>query len=136
VRGVNIPYYISTGEGGKASVPTGRWYPVFGKHESGWLNKAGEKAINAFYGSKELALGATKLNYYLGDLSSIESQIPIMTKNGNDIINKDLQPMSHSEASANPDEFKKRVNSFLARLGSEPYYKVNSPSQQPPAVKG
>ncbi len=130
VRGVNVPYYISTGSGGKASVPTGKWYPVFGRHSSGWLNKGGEDSINKFYGSKVLALNASRLNNALGDLSSVEAQIPFMKKTGDAIINKDLQPMGHSEVSANPDEFKKRVNSFLAKLGSEPFYKVNATQPQ------
>jgi hypothetical protein len=130
VRGVNVPYYISTGQGGKASVPTGKWYPVFGVHSSGWLNKGGEDSINKFYGSKMLALNAGRLNNALGDLSSVEAQIPFMKKTGIEIINKDLQPMGHSEVSANPDEFKKRVNAFLAKLGSEPFYKVNATQTQ------
>jgi hypothetical protein len=130
VRGVNVPYYISTGSGGKASVPTGKWYPVFGVHSSGWLNKGGEDSINKFYGSKMLALNADRLNNALGDLSSVEAQIPFMKKTGIAIINKDLQPMSHSEVSANPDEFKKRVNSFLAKLGSDPFYQVKATQPQ------
>ena len=136
VRGVNVPYYISTGSGGKASVPTGKWYPVFGVHSSGWLNKGGEDSINKFYGSKMLALNANRLNNALGDLSSVEAQIPFMKKTGIAIINKDLQPMGHSEVSANPDEFKKRVNAFLAKLGSEPFYKVNSSPQQQSVAEG
>ena len=130
VRGVNIPYYISTGGGGKASVPTGKWYPIFGRHSSGWLNKGGEDSINKSYGSNALALGSSRLNNMLGDLSSMESQIPFMKKSGDAIINRDLQPMSYSEVSANPDEFKKRVNSFLAKLGSSPFYKVNATETQ------
>jgi len=130
VRGVNVPYYISTGQGGKASVPTGKWYPVFGVHSSGWLNKGGEDSINKFYGSKLLALNAGRLNNALGDLSSVEEQIPLMKKTGFAIINKDLQPMGHAEVSANPDEFKKRVNAFLAKLGSEPFYQVNATQTQ------
>ena len=130
VRGVNIPYYISTGGGGKASVPTGKWYPIFGRHSSGWLNKGGEDSINKSYGSNVLALGSSRLNNMLGDLSSMESQIPFMKKSGDAIINRDLQPMSYSEVSANPDEFKKRVNSFLAKLGSPPFYKVNATETQ------
>jgi hypothetical protein len=129
VRGVNVPYYISTGQGGKASVPTGKWYPVFGVHSSGWLNKGGEDSINKFYGSKMLALNAGRLNNALGDLSSVEAQIPFMKKTGFAIINKDLQPMGHSEVSANPNAFKERVNSFLAKLGEGPYYTIDKPKE-------
>jgi hypothetical protein len=131
VKGVNIPLYISTGQGGKASVATGKWYPVFGVDPStGWLNKGGEASINKFYGSKILALAAARLNNTLGDLSNVEDKLPAMKRSGQSVINKDLQPMGYSEAAANPDEFKKRVNSFLAKLGEGPFYPVDNPKEQ------
>ena len=128
IKGVNVPYYISTGDGGKASVPTGKWYPVFGVHSSGWLNKGGEASINNFYGSRLLRLNAGRLNNALGDLRSVEDKIPFMKKPGREVINKDLQPMGHSEVSANPNEFKNRVNSFLAKLGEAPFYTLDKPA--------
>jgi len=35
VNGVKVPFYISTGTGGKASVPAGKWYPFLGWPERG-----------------------------------------------------------------------------------------------------
>ena len=122
VRGVNIPYYISTGGGGKASVPTGKWYPVFGIHSSGWLNKGTEESINKFYGSKELARGAEILNKYLGDLRSVEDKIPLMKSDGYSIINKNVKPMSWHEVDSNVTEFKKRINAVLVQIGDAPHY--------------
>ena len=122
VRGVNIPFYISTGGGGKASVPTGKWYPVFGIHSSGWLNKGTEESINKFYGSKELARGAEILNKYLGDLRSVEDKIPLMKSDGYSIINKNLKPMSWHEVDSNVTEFKKRINAVLVQIGDAPHY--------------
>ena len=122
VRGVNIPYYISTGGGGKASVPTGKWYPVFGIHSSGWLNKGTEESINKFYGSKELARGAEILNKYLGDLRSVEDKIPLMKSDGYSIINKNVKPMSWHEVDSNVNEFKKRINAILVQIGDAPHY--------------
>ena len=122
VRGVNIPFYISTGGGGKASVPTGKWYPVFGIHSSGWLNKGTEESINKFYGSKELARGAEILNKYLGDLRSVEDKIPLMKPDGYSIINKNLKPMSWNEVDSNVNEFKKRINAILVQIGDAPHY--------------
>jgi hypothetical protein len=122
VRGVNIPFYISTGGGGKASVPTGKWYPVFGIHSSGWLNKGTEESINKFYGSKELARGAEILNKYLGDLRSVEDKIPLMKPDGYSIINKNLKPMSWDEVDSNVTEFKKRINAVLVQIGDAPHY--------------
>ena len=122
VRGVNIPYYISTGGGGKASVPTGKWYPVFGIHSSGWLNKGTEESINKFYGSKELARGAEILNKYLGDLRSVEDKIPLMKPDGYLIINKNVKPRSWHEVDSNVTEFKKRINAVLVQIGDAPHY--------------
>jgi hypothetical protein len=122
IRGVNIPFYISTGGGGKASVPTGKWYPVFGIHSSGWLNKGTEESINKFYGSKELARGAEILNKYLGDLRSVEDKIPLMKSDGYSIINKNVKPMSWHEVDSNVTEFKKRINAVLVQIGDAPHY--------------
>jgi hypothetical protein len=122
VGGVYVPYYISTGEGGKASVPTGKWYPVFGRHTSGWLNKGGENAINQFYGSKMLELHAKRLNNSVGNILD-DMTVPAMKKAGDTVINKDMQPMSHSEANGNPKEFMKRINNVLVKIGSKPFYK-------------
>jgi GNAT superfamily N-acetyltransferase len=131
VKGVNIPLYISTGSGGKASVPTGKWYPIFGVDpSSGWLNKGSEASINKFYGSRILALQAARLNNALGDLSSVEDKLPLMKKSGLGIINKDLQPMGYYEVSANPNAFKERINSFLAKLGEGPHYNIDKPKEQ------
>nr|DAD58590.1 MAG TPA: protein of unknown function DUF4115 [Bacteriophage sp.] len=38
INGVHVPFYMSTGLGGKENVQTGLWYPFFGIKD-GWLNK-------------------------------------------------------------------------------------------------
>ena len=129
VRGVNVPFYISTGEGGKLSVPTGMWYPFFGSGPSGYLNKGTEDSINKFYGSKVFERYASLLNRELGNLMTVQKQIPPMKKEGRSIINKDMSPMDHAEIEANPEEFKKRVNAFLAKIGDKPFYTVNTAKQ-------
>jgi len=128
-RGVNVPFYISTGEGGKLSVPTGMWYPFFGSGPSGYLNKGTEDSINKFYGSKTFGSYARFLNRELGNLMTVQKQIPPMKKEGRSIINKDMSPMEHAEIKANPEEFKKRVNAFLAKIGDKPFYTVNTAKQ-------
>ena len=122
VRGVHVPFYISTGEGGKLSVPTGMWYPFFGSGPSGYLNKGTEDSINKFYGSKVFERYASLLNRELGNLMTVQEQVPMMKKSGRDIINQDMAPMDHAEIEANPEEFKKRVNAFLAKIGDKPFY--------------
>jgi hypothetical protein len=130
VRGVHVPFYISTGEGGKKSVPTGMWYPFFGSGPSGYLNKGTEDSINKFYGSKVFERYASLLNRELGNLMTVQDQIPMMKKDGRAIINHDMAPMDHAEIQANPEEFKKRVNTFLAKIGDKPFYPVATVPQQ------
>jgi hypothetical protein len=128
INGVNMPFYISTGEGGKASVPAGKWYPFFGTGPSGWLNKGSEKTINAFYGSGILKSFANLLNLKLGDLRSNEKDIPYIVKSARDIINKDmLDPQNHfgAEDLGEIKKFKNRINSILKRLGDDPFYAVD-----------
>jgi hypothetical protein len=48
INGVNIPFYVSTGSGGKKNVPVGKWYPYFG-HIDGYFVKTDENQINKSY---------------------------------------------------------------------------------------
>ena len=130
IKGTYVPYYISTGHGGKLSVPTGKWYPVFGVAKSGWLNKGGEVAINKFYDSKRLALNAARLNNALGDLTTVEKEVPMMGKGAMAIINRNMRPMDHGEVVANPQEFMLRVNEILVKLGDQPFYKTSNESMK------
>ena len=68
VNGVQVPFYLSTGEAGKKNVEAGKWYPIFGIGERGWLNKGTQKEINDFYGSPELKAVAEQLNSQIGDI--------------------------------------------------------------------
>ena len=67
VNGKAIPFYLSTGLGGKAKVPPGHWYPFLGiDPNEGWINKGSESEILDFYGSQELRDVAQKLDAQLG----------------------------------------------------------------------
>jgi len=48
INGVSIPFYVSTGSGGKKNVPIGKWYPYFG-HIDGFYVKLDENRINKSY---------------------------------------------------------------------------------------
>lgn len=73
INGRNIPFYLSTGHGGKADVTSGKWYPVFGISESGWLNKLSGKEINNYYGSNVLKGISEALDRKIGDIRNDES---------------------------------------------------------------
>ena len=72
VNGVRVPFYLSTGRGGKKTVPAGKWYPFFGYGADGWINKGTEEDINNFYGSSALAAKAEQLNSSIGDARNLD----------------------------------------------------------------
>jgi ADP-ribose pyrophosphatase YjhB (NUDIX family)/DNA polymerase III epsilon subunit-like protein len=64
INGVKVPFYMSTGAGGKKNVDAGKWYPIFGiSPVTGWFNKGlTEQAINEYHNSPELRAVAEWLN--------------------------------------------------------------------------
>jgi hypothetical protein len=68
VNGQPVPFYHSTGAGGKDDVESGRWYPFFGIGEDGWINKTKGQEINNYYGSPELRRVAEMLDSSTGDI--------------------------------------------------------------------
>jgi hypothetical protein len=69
VGGRTVPFYVSTGGGGKAGVPTGKWYPFFGLGKNGFFNKGWEEAqINSYYGNPTLAHVAHTLDTTFGNV--------------------------------------------------------------------
>ena len=55
INGHRIPFYRSTGLGGKIDVESGKWYPFLGMAERGaWLNKTSGSDIASYYESPQL----------------------------------------------------------------------------------
>ena len=55
INGEKMPFYFSSGAGGKSHVPPDRWYPAAGiGSEKGWINKGVQTADDLFYGNKQL----------------------------------------------------------------------------------
>ena len=99
INGVRIPFYVSTGSGGKKNVPVGKWYPIFGIGADNWFNKGDENEINSYYGSPELKEAAEWLDLNIGDIR--KERMPIF---GEDLpdevraqINQDLTPGRYFE---------------------------------------
>ena len=99
VNGVKVPFYISTGSGGKKNVPTGQWYPYFGNGPDGWFNKGSEEDINNFYNSPELKAAADELNNTIGDIRSQMGQLPTAEALGIN-PNEGLTPTANGDAKA------------------------------------
>jgi hypothetical protein len=90
VNGVKVPFYLSTGDGGKKNVPAGQWYPFLGVGSDGWINKDG-KRMTDYYGSPELKAQAEWLDANIGDVRK-DDTIPKVSPAGShiDAINADL----------------------------------------------
>lgn len=103
INGFHQPFYMSTGQGGKATVAKGQWYPIFGISAEGWLNKGTEEQINNYYGSPILQAISERLNELLG--TGLQSEMmgpptPAVFKEGFvnpvlDFINQDMHPVEN-----------------------------------------
>lgn len=106
INGFHQPFYMSTGQGGKATVAKGQWYPIFGISAEGWLNKGNEAQINNYYGSPILQAIAERLNELLGTGLQAEMMgppTPAVFREGFvnpvlDFINQDMHPVENKTA--------------------------------------
>ena len=99
INGTMVPFYLSTGSGGKKGVAAGKWYPFFGIGGDGWINKTTEDDINDYYGSPELRGVAEELNNTIGDIRS-DTTVPKVKATGAhiDFINQNLAPSPNGQA--------------------------------------
>lgn len=126
-NGIRIPFYISTGDGGKEKVPVGKWYPIFG--HSGWVNKGTQEEINDAYGSKALKdiknwldqnvgfLGVADENEYFGLTSETKVNEGAGSKLFYDSLNRDLKPTYWNVGNETPEEKKHRLQNI--QLGKQ-----------------
>lgn len=75
VGDMRVPFYISTGLGGKAKVPAGKWYPFFGINSEGWMVKLTEAEILKSYDSPLLKNIQSFLDEVIGDLDTAWSSL-------------------------------------------------------------
>lgn len=136
INGVKIPFYISTGEGGKENVEIGKWYPFFGVGGEGWFNKTSESDINDYYGSPELRAVAEWLDANLGDIrekNNIPQVAGAATEDVIDFINQDLKP---ADAYTDSKDAYKNVADTLAKLEAakaeaKPKAEITTPTPEP-----
>lgn len=114
--GHTIPFYCSTGSGGKASVAAGKWYPFWGIGSDGWFNKGTETMINSFYHSSSLAKTAKLLDQYLGNLVGSPG-IPVAGASAIAVINKNQQPQAIAQAAADLIKYYARISDQVRRVG-------------------
>lgn len=123
INGVHIPFYMSTGRGGKENVQPGLWYPFFGIKD-GWLNKGTQEQINSFYGSTVLQAIAKQLNDTLGTgyVDDIKGPITLdPSYQGEypqiDFINQDMNPTANNKADT-VENFNNNVENVLSKIDS------------------
>ena len=122
VNGVQVPYYLSTGSGGKVDVPAGKWYPFFGVGKDGWINKTGGKEMADYYGSPALRDAAQTLDRQIGDIRN-DNSVQRVSGTGPhiDAINAGFNPSENSISTTlktvrgNIDNLINKINSNQAQ---------------------
>lgn len=121
INDVHVPFYMSTGLGGKENVQSGLWYPFFGIAD-GWINKGTQDQINQFYGSPILQVIAEQLNATLGTgyVDDIKGPITLdPSYKGEypqlDFINQDMNPTANKKADTK-EKFEANVKDVLTRI--------------------
>jgi hypothetical protein len=136
INGVQVPFYLSTGSGGKVDVPAGKWYPFFGIGADGWINKTGGKEMAGYYGSEVLRNTAAMLDSTIGDIRN-DSSIPKVGAYGAhiDAINTGFTPAENG-TNATETTVRSNIDSLLNRLnGTEqvaPQEEVTTESELTP----
>jgi AAA domain len=105
IDGVTVPFYMTTGLGGKNLKPG--WYPMFGYSTHGWLNKTRGEDMKAYYerllgkdNASVLQKAAEKLNDKYGtDPNSILETGVFSAKQVHDAVNNNLDftPVEHTD---------------------------------------
>jgi predicted GNAT family acetyltransferase len=117
INGTAMPFYLSSGEGGKATVAPGKWYPFFGVGSDGWLNKGSEDIIVKYYGSNFLQTICKKLDNIVGDIRHRINSLPAANyKVISSVANRDLTPVPYGNGAAAWNN----INQTLVKINSEP----------------
>ena len=133
MNGINIPFYMSSGLGGKKSVQSGKWYPFFGVSEQGWLNKTTEEEINNYYNSPELKAisealdniypgseyGISKDDVFIRPIGKGETVAQGNFYNFKEVINKDLNP-TENKLLDTTDKVRENINKVINSFGNIP----------------
>lgn len=113
---LSIPFYCSTGTGGKKNVATNKWYPFFGIGES-WFNKGRyESDISNYYNSTVLKKIAEWLDKNIGSYRDEEMQgvLPVKDEHNDQLksrINLGKNPAQHHSNSEDANQ--NRINTLL-----------------------
>lgn len=136
---IKLPFYASTGLGGKEKVASGKWYPFFGigPGSVGWFNKgSSQEDINNYYGSDKAKAVAQKLDSILGNLEDIiaSNTIPGIHNDPQVIstINQDINPVDDAVTPEQVAAFHSNVRNILSKIDG----KLIKKQKENSAIKG
>lgn len=147
INGVKVPFYRSTGQGGKKDVPAGKWYPFLGLASDGYINKTSGSfsyegdstyGILGYYGIPALRQAAEALNSTItaDKVNAAESAKvgPVGLEDLRNIVNQTfpVEPAKNGK----PDTVKKVIENInylrTALAGTE--FNLTRPAQPEPAT--
>jgi hypothetical protein len=147
INGVKVPFYRSTGQGGKKDVPAGKWYPFLGLASDGYINKTSGSfsyegdstyGILGYYGIPALRQAAEALNSTItaDKVNAAESAKvgPVGLEDLRNIVNQTfpVEPTKNGK----PDTVKKVIENInylrTALAGTE--FNLTRPAQPEPAT--
>ena len=121
--GMNLPFYYSTGRGGKANVPADHWYPFFGvgTGSGGWINKGSSAQINDYYGSSILKSISKTLDNTFTPVRDPKNVWGWGMNRGLEdefkkVVNRSF-PETQEEGTFSQDGFARNANPYLKKLG-------------------
>lgn len=140
---IKLPFYCSSGEGGKENVAAGKWYPIFGIGPAGWFNKLGQDDINNYYGSDKAKSVSQKLDSVLGDLNDVTAldAIPGVVDSDSSafaVINQDLNPVQDTKTPEEKAQFSRNIRNVLQKINGKllPTSSKEKSSNEKTPIKG
>jgi len=117
INGMNVPFYLSSGTGGKKNVPSGKWYPFLGVGSDLWFNKSTNDLIG-YFGNSTLEKISKELDRHIGDVRTDET-IPKVKSSGIhiDFINKNLNP-TENETFNTKSNYERNKIQFLKNIST------------------
>ena len=120
INGVQVPFYLSSGIGGKATVEAGKWYPFFGIGPDGWINKGSSSEINAYYNDPALAAMGKHLDETIGDVRNDRSHPQVGPTGAHiDAINQGLTPTENGNPDS-PDRVHANIEAIKSKISAPP----------------
>ena len=125
INGIKTPFYQSTGNAGKANVPFGQWFNIFGATKDGWIMKGTQHGagdtIQNYYNSKEWRDAARYLDSRTGNIVSDRTALRrFADKTGikvTNVISSELPPhRQHPQGRPADATFLNALNRFSAYI--------------------